>query len=153
MTLHELKQYIKSVCLAHKDINDFYIGSSYNEAEDITLKYPLVFYELPYLINYNVNPSQQVDLVQFAFNVMVDTNWDAIEQDHDSISAAKEIGDQIVTYIINDTRDFVIRSITAVSVRESDKDSATGMNFGWTIALPRTACDSGYADNFNPIDA
>lgn len=149
MTLHELKEYIKTVCLSHKDIQDFYIGDAYNEAEDINLSYPLVFYEMPYFLQYNISPQRQVDNVQFAFNVFVDDNWDKIEDDHDAISAAKEIGDDIVTYILEAQRDFVIGSITAVSVREFGDDSVAGMRFEWQIQLPREACITGYSNNFN----
>ena len=149
MTLHELKEYIKTVCEGHKDIEDFYIGSNYNEAENINLKYPLCFYELPYFINYNLDPRQQVDVVQFAFNVFVSDQWDKIEEDHDAISKAKEIGDEIVTYILEAQRNFVINGISAVSVREFGDDSVAGMRFEWVVSLPRTSCDTNYADNFN----
>jgi len=151
MTLHELKQYIKSVCLAHLDIKEFYIGNNYNEAQNRHLSYPLVFYELPYLITYNLSPQRQVDQVQFAFNVFVDSNWDKIEEDHDAISAAKEIGDEIVTYILDAQRDFVVNSITALSVREFGEDSVAGMRFEWVVSLPRTACDSTYSSKFSPL--
>jgi len=151
MTLDELKTYIKSVCVAHKSINDFYIGDHYTEAEDINLSYPLVFYEMPYYLQYNLSPQRQVDNVQFAFNVFVDDAWDKISDDHDAISAAKEIGDDIVTYILNAQRDFVVGGVTAVSVREFGDDSVAGMRFEWQIQLPRDACVTGYADNFNPL--
>lgn len=141
MTLHELKEYVKAICLAHEDIQDFYIGSSYNEAEDINLKYPLVFYELPYFINYNLNPRSQVDNVQFAFNVFVDSNSDKIKEDHQAISEAKEIGDLIVTYILENTSYFVVTGISAISVREFGDDSVAGMRFEWQVQLPRTTCD------------
>jgi ABC-type antimicrobial peptide transport system permease subunit len=150
MKLSELKDYIKSVSLAHKKIQDFYIGSSYNEAEDTNLPYPLVFYELPYYIQYNLNPNKRVDNVQFAYNVLVESNVDKALQDHDAISQAKEIGDDIITYILCDQRDFIVSSITAVSVREFGSDSVAGIRFEWQVQLPREACETDYADNFNP---
>ena len=67
-----------------------------------------------------------------------------------AISAAKEIGDDIVTYILSAQRDFVIGGITAVSVREFGDDSVAGMRFEWQIQLPRDACVTGYENNFNP---
>ena len=144
MTLYELKEYVKAICLAHEDIKDFYIGSSYNEAQDINLTYPLVFYELPYFIGYNLSPRSQVDVVQFAFNVFVESNSDKIQEDHDAISRAKEIGDEIVTYILTNQSYFVVSSITAISVREFGDDSVAGMRFEWTVQLPRTTCDSDF---------
>jgi len=149
MTLNELKDYIKSVCLKHKDIQDFYIGDAYNEAEQINHNYPLVFYEMPYFLQYNLSPQRRVDNVQFAFNVFVDSNWDKIEEDHDAISAAKSIGDDIITYILEAQREFVIGSVTAVSVSEFGDDSVAGMRFEWQVQLPRDACITGFEDNFN----
>lgn len=151
MTLADLKTYIKSVCEAHKDIQDFYIGSNYNEAEDINLTYPLVFYELPYYLQYNLDPRKRYDNVQFAFNVFVESNNDKVLEDHDAISEAKEIGDDIVTYILEAQRDFVVASITALSVREFGDDSVAGMRFEWQIQLPREACVTGFEENFNPL--
>ena len=149
MTLNELKNYIKSVCLKHQDIKEFYIGSSYNEAEDMNLSYPLVFFELPYYINYNLNPRKNVDNVQFGFNVFVDSNWDKVDDDHDAISVAKTIGDEIVTYILEDTRNFIINGITAVSVREFGNDSVAGIRFEWNVTMPREVCLDTYIKKFN----
>ena len=151
MTLSELKDYIKSVCLAHKDIKDFYIGSSYNESQDINLSYPLVFYELPYYTTYLLN--KQYDTVSFAFNVFVDSNSDKIKEDHDAISDAKEIGDAIIMYIIKDEPEFRIVDLSSISVREFGDDSVAGMRFELTIWLPRTYCESNIESEniFNPI--
>ena len=151
MTLAELKTYIKSVCEAHKEIQDFYVGNNYNEAEDINLTYPLVFYELPYYVRYNLDPRKRVDQVQFAFNVFVESNNDKVLEDHDAISRAKEIGDEIVTYILEAQRDFVIADVTGVSVREFGDDSVAGMRFEWIIFLPREACETDYTLKFNPL--
>lgn len=152
MTLTELRNYIESVCLAHKEIKQFVIGSDYNQAEDTAIKYPSIFYELPYFLQYNVNPSKQVDNVQFAFNVFVESNTDKINNDHDAISKGKEIGDAIISYIIANANDFRVNSITAISVREFTDDSVAGMRFEWQISLPRTFCDkSTWSDYFNPL--
>lgn len=152
MTISELKNYIESVCLAHKEIKQFLIGDSYNLAEDTNILYPSVFYELPYFLNYNVNPSSQVDNIQFAFNIFVESNTDKIENDHDAISRSKEIGDAIVSYIMANADDFRVIGVTAVSVREYTDDSIAGMRYEWTIALPRTYCDStDWTTMFNPL--
>lgn len=141
MTLEELKDYFKNLCLSHKNIKEFYVGNDYNQAEKITHKYPMVFYELPYYIDYNLNPQRQVDEVQVAFNVFVESNWDKIEEDHEAISRAKEIGDAIITYIGVNATDFIVIRASAVSVREFTDDSVAGMRFELTIQLPRTLCD------------
>jgi len=152
MTLTELRNYIESVCLAHKQIKQFVIGSDYNQAENTVIKYPSIFYEMPYFIQYNVNPSKQVDNVQFAFNVFVESNTDKIENDHDAISRSKEIGDAIVSYIMANADDFRVINVTAISVREYTDDSVAGMRYEWTIALPRAYCDStDWTNDFNPL--
>lgn len=151
MTINELKNYIESVCLAHVDIKEFVIGSDYNQAENTVIKYPSVFYELPYLLQYNISPHRQIDNVQFAFNVFVESNTDKIDNDHDAISRAKEIGDAIVTYI-QENADFKINRVTAVSVREYTDDSVAGMRYEWIISLPRTYCSNNINELFNPLD-
>ena len=152
MTITELKNYVESVCLAHKQIKQFVIGSDYNQAEDTAISYPSIFYELPYFLQYNVNPASQVDNVQFAFNVFVESNTDKIQNDHDAISRAKEIGDAIVSYIMANADYFRVTNVVAISVREYTDDSIAGMRFEWTIALPRTYCDSTtWETYFDPL--
>ncbi len=152
MTITELKNYIESVCLAHKEIKQFVLGGSYNKAEDTAILYPSIFYELPYFLQYNVNPSKQVDNIQFAFNVFVESNTDKIQNDHDAISRAKEIGDAIVSYIMANANDFRVNNITAISVREYTDDSLAGMRYEWVVALQRTYCDStDWTTMFNPL--
>lgn len=150
MTLDELRDYIKLVCLAHVDIKEFYTGNDYNQAEQLTHKYPMVFYELPYFTTYNIDPHRQVDNVQFAFNVFVDSNFDMIEEDHNAISKAKEIGDAILTYINDNADSFKIVSADSTSVREYTDDSVAGMRYEINILLPRTYCKiSNWKEIFN----
>jgi len=152
MTLTELRNYIESVCLAHKEIKQFVIGSDYNQAEDTAIPYPSIFYEMPYYLQYNITPAQQVDSVQFAFNVFVESNTDKIENDHDAISKSKEIGDAIVSYIMANADDFRVINVSAISVREYTDDSVAGMRYEWQIALPRTYCDqTTWETFFNPL--
>lgn len=142
MTLEQLKEYIKSVALSHKDVNDFKVGSDYNKATGISNEYPMVFYELPYFLNYNISPNNQLDELQFAFNVLVKSSVDNVDEDHLAISKGKEIGDAIVTYIQEKATDFMIMSVTGLSVREYTDDSVAGMRYEWTIGLPREYCNS-----------
>ncbi|MFW6377359.1 MAG: hypothetical protein ACOCZ5_01810 [bacterium] len=142
MTLQELKDYFEKICLSHREINEFYTGNDYNQAEQITHKYPLIFYELPYFINYSFDPNRLVDEVQFSFNVFVQSNFDNIDNDHNAISKAKEIGDAIITYINQTAKHFVFIRADATSVREFTDDSVAGMRFETTILLPREICES-----------
>lgn len=144
MTIDELKDYFKTICLAHRDIKGFQIGNDYNQAQTISTDYPIVFYELPYSIQYRgTNTNLNLDTVGVAFNVFVESNRDNVEGDHTAISKAKEIGDAIITYIENeqDPQNFLIGSASALSVREFTDDSVAGMRFELTILLPRTFCD------------
>jgi hypothetical protein len=136
MTLEELKDYIKGVCLSHVDIKDFYVGNDYNEAEDIRKVYPSVFYELPYYLQYNIPTQTNIDNIQFALNVYVESNTDDIDADHKAISKAKVIGDDILNYL---NLEFIINitQVNAVSVREFTDDSVAGMRYEYIISLPQ----------------
>lgn len=152
MTLLELREYIKSVSLAHISVKSFKTGSQYNADDSPSDTFPMVFYELPYLITYSITPSSRVDNVQFAFNIFVESNWDNIEDDHDAISRAKEIGDAIVTYIQENSTEFKINNVTAVSVREYTDNSVAGMRYEWDILLIRDVCENNLNSVFQPID-
>jgi len=150
MTLDSFLEYFKKISTSHREVKDFYVGSDYNQAEQVTHKYPMIFYELPYFINYSLNPSRLVDEVQFSFNVFVSSNWDNINDDHKAISMAKEIGDGIITYINEKSNKFIFTRVDATSVREFTDDSVAGMRYETTLQLPREICEStNWVDIFN----
>ena len=67
MTLEDFKNYFKLVCLAHRDIKDFKVGSDYNQSEDNSLNFPLAFLEMSYLVNYSL--ASEYDTMNCALNI------------------------------------------------------------------------------------
>lgn len=148
MTLEEFKDYFKTVCLKHVDIVAFYLGNDYNNAEDIRMQYPSVFLELPYYTNnYNL-PELSMYELQFAFNVYFETNTDDISSDHLAMSKANIIGNDIIYYLINDSK-IAITNVSGLSIREVTDDSIAGMRFELTIDLINdcTDIDEKFVDN------
>lgn len=139
MNLESLKQYFEDVCLSHKEINSFEFGSNYNIAESGADKYPLVYYELPYLITYDLD--RGVDTIQISFSVLLYSKQDDVVEDHYCISHAKTIGDQIISRINDENSKFQISAANSVSVREFSDDNVAGFRWDLTILLPNEICD------------
>lgn len=145
MNLIELKDYIKYVCLSHKDIKSFTYGSDFDIAVNKKDVYPQCFLELPFIVD--VNLTEPYDRIQIALNVLVAINADSIDSDWIAISYAKDIGDVIVQYINDNCSDFRIDSTNAISVREHTDDSVAGMRYDLEILFPRICVDD-YEDYF-----
>jgi hypothetical protein len=150
MTLLELHDYWKCVSLQHKLVKQFNTGSNYDAANNTDDRYPLVFFELPYIITYNSVWQKRVDTVTFSLNVLEYTKQDSIKDDNEGISYAKEIGDEIISYVQLHTTEFKVQSVNAVSVREYTDDSVAGIRYDITVLIERDACEVGLDDKFNP---
>ena len=151
MTLEDLKNYWRDIALKHKDVRQFDVGSWYDAATHpyTTDIYPLVFWEMPYSINYNQDWSKTLDTVTFSLSVFLYTKLDDILDSHQAVSFAKTIGDAIITKAKLEATDFKIQSVNAVSVREYSDDYVSGLRYDITILLKRDICDSEITEYFN----
>lgn len=152
MTLEQLKDYWKEIALKHKDVRQFMVGNNYDAANNTDDKYPLVFWEMPYSIDYP-DLDKQLDKVTCAMSVFLYTKQDDILDAHSAISLAKEIGDAIITRVeeLNDGKDFVIDSVNAVSVREYSDDSVSGLRWDITMSVKRETCEKDVWQAFNEV--
>jgi hypothetical protein len=150
MTLENLKDYFKDLSLKHKDVKEFQVGNDYDTGVYNNTKFPLVFYEMPYSINMNIQ--KPVDTIQFAFAVYLNTKLDDISDSHQAISLAKAIGDAILMKALGDQNsDFKITAVNSISVREYSDDYVSGMRYDLTILLERDICNYDYESYFNEL--
>lgn len=149
MTLKDLIVFWKNLSLEEKDVLQCNVGSNYDVAVNTDDKYPLVFIELPFTINYNADWSKRIDTVTFSLSVFLSTKQDNIVDDYEAISFAKTIGDAIITKAKLTAQEFIIQSVNAVSVREYSDDYVAGLRYDMTILLQRDICDSEIDEYFN----
>ena len=150
MTLLDLTNFWRDVSLSHKDVLSFLVGSWYDAATNSDDKYPLVYWELPYSVNFpDINKS--VDEVQISFSVFLSTKPDDVNDDNEAISLAKAIGDAIIlkAKMSAPAGTFTIVGVNAVSVREYSNDSVAGMRYDLTLLVAREICDNNINEYFN----
>lgn len=136
MTLDQIKNVFNTISLQHVDIKEFYIGDSFSVAVSPKTKYPIVFLEIPYSINYSDN--RRTKNYQFALLVLFKVKQDDIEQSHKAISAAEDIGDAIISKIQNDYKqDFLITGVNGLSVDQFSDDYLAGVRFELTVTVNR----------------
>jgi hypothetical protein len=140
MTILELTDYFRNLSLRHKDVKQFEIGSWYDAASNTNDKYPLVYWELPYSIQYpDIN--KQVDTIQVSLSVFLSSKIDSIQDDNAAISFAKSIGDAIIVKASMDNlKTFQINGVNSVSVREYSNDSVAGMRYDLNLTVIRDIC-------------
>lgn len=149
MTLENFKDFWKAIALKHGDVLQFNVGNNYDIAEGRNDKYPLVFFELPYQINYNQEWSKGLDTITFSLSIFLSTTVDDISDSHEAISIAKSIGDAIITKARLDATEFKIVSVNALSVREYSDDYVAGLRYDITALLQRDVCENNINDYFN----
>jgi len=148
MTIIELIDYWRNISLSQKDVKQFSVGSNYDSANNTDDKYPLVFMEMPFTFDKNIN--KQLDTVQFSLNVFINTKIDSIKDDYEAISFTKTIGDSIIAKIQTDANtDFKIIAVNAISVREYSDDNCAGIRYDITISLINDVCDNEINYYFN----
>jgi len=148
MTLELLKDFWKDIALKHKDVKQFNVGNNYDAANNTDDKYPLVFWEMPYSINYNADWSKTLDTVMCSMSVFLYTKQDDIADSHQAISYAKSIGDAIITKVKLDATEFKVASVNAVSVREYSDDYVAGIRYDLQLLVKRDICDNDINDYF-----
>ena len=137
MTLSALKTIIRNVCLDHKDIKSFDFGENYDISVTGDYTYPVAFMELPYLVNYAI-PNNKRKTVNFALNILINTPADDKDADHDAISDAEVIGDEIIATLQKDYKqELFFDTISAASLREFSDDDVAGMRFEFIITTTR----------------
>lgn len=136
MTLESIKDIFKTVSLQHRDIKEFYVGDSFSVAVSPKTKYPIVFLEIPYNINYDNN--RRVKTFQFALLVLLKIKQDDIVSSHKAISNAENIGDAILSKIQNDHKsEMIISNINGLSLDQFSDDYLSGVRFEMTITVNR----------------
>lgn len=149
MTLENLKEFWRNISLLQKDVLTFNVGSNYDSATNTDDKYPLVFWEMPYTINYNAEFSKRLDTVTCSMSVFLYTKQDDIKDCHEALSFAKTIGDAIITKARMTATEFTIQSVNAVSVREYSDDSVAGIRYDIVMLLQRDVCEAEISTYFN----
>ncbi len=154
ITLEVVKDIFKQVSLAHKDIQEFYVGDEFSVAVSPKTAYPIVFLEIPYNINY----SEDRKFKSYSFNLLVllKIEQDDIVDSHRSISAAEDIGDAILSKIQNDYKQvnnkagLILSGINnALSVDQFSNDYLAGVRYPITVTVTRDySTPACYADKF-----
>ena len=146
MTLEQIKDIFKTTSLAHVDIKEFNYGETFDLPNGGNNEYPFAFLELPYLQTYDKNKTKSIN---FALNILIKTDPDNREQDHQAISDADVICDAIISRIQNENKELFFESITALSLREFSDDDVAGQRFEFLIKTGRSYCNpDSYEDKF-----
>jgi len=136
MTLKEIVDAFNSVSLQHKSINEFYYGNSYDIAVSPKTKYPIVFLETPFNIDYSDN--RRLKSYKFSLNVLFKTKSDNQKSSLSAISLAEDILDAILSKLQNDYQNkFIITGINALSLEDFSDDQLGGVRSNLTVSVNR----------------
>lgn len=146
MTIQELKDTIKDVCLRHKDVKSFDIGNAYNRAEDVTSLYPKCYLEMPYEYDYAIEAGT-ADEINIQLDVLLLSKTDDVNDNHEAISLAKEIADNILHYLNYEIDEIALTLASGISLREFSDDDVSGWRLDLTFQMNSEVCN--YKENFN----
>jgi len=144
MRLIDLKETIKNACTSHNYVKSFNYGNDFDFGASNDDTYPMCYYELPLIIDSELNTNSPYTEVRFGFYVFVDLNNDDIVNDYEANALALEIGTEIFEYI-NETSNVVnIVNYNGVTLREFGDDSAAGIRFDVTANIFRKCITDFY---------
>lgn len=147
MNLEELKNTFKVNCLAHTKINNYSMGEEFDIGAAGEDNFPTAFLEIPYLTTYPQTNTRTKN-INFALNIIIQSNINTIEDEHLLISDAETIGDQILKRIDVNNGDITFETITGLSLREFSDEDVVGMRFEFVVKTDReSVCDN--EDNFS----
>jgi hypothetical protein len=139
------------VSKAHKDIQETYMGTSFDVAVKTDTVYPISFIEIP--LNLVYANDRKFKTFNFAYYILIKGEQDDVVKDINTISIAEEIGDMVISKIQNDYSDkFYLTNINGVSLNSYSDDMLCGVRFEITVNLTRNySLPKCYIDKFNNI--
>lgn len=148
VTVQRIVDIFNKVSLAHIDIKEFYHGTTFDYAGNTNTKYPIVFLETPFNINYNDN--RKFKTFNFAFSVLLKTKVDDVNNAMTAISVAEDINDAIISKIQNDYKsELLISGVQALSLENFSDDNLGGVRSSITVTVTREyTLPKCYADKF-----
>jgi hypothetical protein len=137
MTLETMKDMIETICLNHKDINNFSFGREFDIMGDKEHQYPMCFLELPYMLNY-FPEQQQFKAIDFALMVLFSQKSDSTADSHVGISNADQIADAIIARMQHDfTGEIAFVTINSLSLIHYTAEDLSGVRVEFQARMKR----------------
>jgi len=144
MTIQELVDEIKELCLAHKQVVAFHVGNTFDIATSKSSeKYPAVWFELPIYTSYD---DRRRKMHNIALNFLTLAKEDDITDQMHKTSDMETIGDEVMAAIDDHFQNIGIESITGLSIRNYTDDDLVGYRIDMVMTIGRQ-CD--YRESFD----
>jgi hypothetical protein len=146
MTINELIEDIKELCLAHEQVVSFYVGNTFDIATSKSSeRYPAVWFELPILTDYTDRRRKSHSI---ALNFLTLAKEDDIDDQMSKTSDMETIADEVVQAIDDKFKNIGIENITGLSLRGFSDVDLVGIRLDFSLTIGRE-CD--YKDSFNTV--
>jgi len=146
MTLQQLIDDIKELCLAHDQIVSFQVGNDFDIATSKSSeRYPAVWFELPVLTSYFDRRRKQHSVT---LNFLTLAKSDDISDQMYKTSDMEIIADQMQQAIDDHFQNIGIESVTGLSLRNFTDDDLVGIRMEMVFTIGRE-CD--YKNSFKTV--
>lgn len=147
MTLNDLIDDIKELCLAHDQVVAFQVGNTFDIATSKSSEtYPAVWFELPILTSYD---DRRKKTHAIALNFLTLAKSDDITDQMAKTSDMEVIGDEVSQAIDDHFQNIGIsEDISGLTMRNFTDDDLVGIRIEIYLTIGR---ECNYKDNFNIV--
>lgn len=143
MNLQELLQSLQDLCLSHKQIVSVQVGNTFDVGQGKAEKYPVVWIETPFLIDYN---DKRKKTFTFALNFLSLCKYDDLLDVVLKTSDMEIVSDDILQAIDNKYTTIGIADVTGLTLKNFSDDDLVGVRTELTFMVGR---DCDWRNNFD----
>ena len=124
------------MALEKVDLKSYQIGNVWDHSVGKGDQYPAFWFELPVLVDYNVNAKLSKSFT-FSVNILMMPEMDSPTDELDKISQCEVLMDKFLLYLNQYSGLNLLNNPTALSVKSINADNAAGVRADLQITTPR----------------
>jgi len=136
MTIQNLVDVVKGIVLDDLGMSSYYVGNSWDMSTGKADTYPNCWFEMPVLVNYNVQNKQYKTFV-FSLDFLKLPEMDNTSDEILKISECEVLADKFLSYLKQDSDFSLVETPTGLSVKSINADNACGIRLDIRVNAKR----------------
>lgn len=136
MTIQNLVDVVKGITLDDIQLKTFYIGNTWDMSTGKGDIYPALWFEMPVLVNYNVQNKQNKQFV-FSVDILKMPEMDNTTDEILKISECEVLADKFLSYLKQSADFHLVEAPTGLSIKSINADNACGIRLDIQVNTQR----------------
>ena len=136
MTISELVEVVKGIAIDDLGLNSFYVGNTWDMAGGKADNYPNLWFELPVLVDYNVQTKLSKQFT-FSIDILMLAKLDNVNDEVHQISHCEEYADKFLAFLKTRLSYTLLNNPSGLTLKSINADDAVGVRLDIRINTPR----------------